>query len=229
MRKLCVGCVFLCGKSGILRLRISEKRRMWRVFFPMEVVAVVLVGFALSMDAFAVAVSNGICVRNVRLKDALKVGAAFGFFQGLMPIIGWAIGSGLNNVISKYNHWVAFVLLVFIGGKMIVDAVKGPAQGLQGDSCPSDNREMLGLKVLTVMAIATSLDALAAGISLAMTNVNIYYAAAIIAVITFVMSFIGVCIGKRCESFLGNKAEMVGGIILIIIGVKILLDGLGVL
>lgn len=190
----------------------------------MDIGTTVLLAFALSMDAFAVAITNGICVKDVRIKDALKIGIVFGFFQGLMPVIGWFIGSGLNNIISKYDQWVAFIMLAFIGGKMIYSAVKGPAQGLEGESCPTDSRKMLSFKVVVVMGIATSLDALAAGISLAMTGVNIFYSAAIIAIITFVMSFFGVWIGKRWGCLLGNKAEIFGGIILILIGVKILLS-----
>ena len=176
------------------------------------------------MDAFAVAVCKGLAMKRLRPRDGIIVGAWVGGFQALMPTIGWFLGTGFEHYIKSIDHWIAFGLLAYIGIKMIIEALKPDSgeEGIEKDA-PLNIREMFTL------AVATSIDALAVGISFAFLNYPIASAAAIIGITTFVISIIGVYIGNFFGTRYKKKAEIVGGIILILIGLKILLEHLGIL
>lgn len=177
-----------------------------------------------SMDAFAVSVCKGLATRGASLKAGLTCGIWFGGFQALMPLIGFFLGGVFAGVIDRFDHWVAFALLVLIGCNMVKEAFQKPDCG---DSC--DNGD-LSVKTMFVMAVATSIDALAVGISLAMAgNVDIFLAVALIGVITCVLSAVGVKLGSVFGSRYERKAQLAGGVILIVIGLRILLEHLGVL
>lgn len=193
----------------------------------MNFVSLVLIAFGLSMDAFAVSVTNGIIIKDIRLKDALKVGAYFGIFQALMPALGWAAGINFRSYIVRIDHWIAFVLLGILGIRMIISALKEETDSDnlgEGDKCCENP---LSNKVLLLMAIATSIDALAVGISFAFLEVEILSSALIIGLITFTVSTGGVFIGKKCGNLLQKKAEVIGGIVLTLIGFKILIEHSG--
>ena len=184
-----------------------------------------LMGVGLSMDAFAVSICKGLGMRKVNKKQALVIGLFFGGFQALMPFVGWLLGSQFEKYITSIDHWIAFILLGIIGGKMIVESVKP-------DKEDDEVKEMdapLDLKEMFVLAVATSIDALAVGVSLAFLKVAILPAVLFIGSITFVCSAAGVKIGSIFGDKYQSKAELCGGIILILIGIKILLDGLGIL
>ena len=177
------------------------------------------------MDAFAVSICKGLGMRKVNKKQALVIGLFFGGFQALMPFVGWLLGSQFEKYITSIDHWIAFILLGIIGGKMIVESVKP-------DKEDDEVKEMdapLDLKEMFVLAVATSIDALAVGVSLAFLKVAILPAVLFIGCITFVCSAAGVKIGSIFGDKYQSKAELCGGIILILIGIKILLDGLGIL
>ena len=184
----------------------------------MGIVELIFTAIGLSMDAFAVSVCNAMMVNNLRLRDAAKFGLFYGFFQALMPLIGWLAGKTFSSYVIAFDHWVAFVLLAFIGGKMILDAVRGE------EECSNENP--LKFKVLFVLAIATSIDALAVGITFAFMKMAILSSVLLIGAITFAISTAGALIGKKAGSALGSRAEIVGGIILILIGAKILIEHL---
>ncbi len=179
-----------------------------------------LLALSLSMDAFAVSISNGLCYSPYREKEMLATAFAFGAFQGIMPAIGYFVGTFLGPFIQSADHWIAFVLLGFIGGKMIWEAVRS------WDEPASAAPKAFSLRTLLFQAIATSIDALAVGISLAIMDVNIFLSAALIAIVTFTCSLIGAHIGKKCSSLLRQKAEILGGVILVGIGIKILVEHL---
>ena len=184
-----------------------------------------LLAVGLSMDACAVSICKGLCMKKQSsLKTGLVCGAWFGGFQALMPLIGFFLGTLFAKAIEAFDHWVAFGLLSIIGINMLKEAFeKGQ------DSCDTQGND-LAFKTMFVMAVATSIDALAVGISLAMAgNVNIVTAVLLIGVITFAMSAIGVQIGNVFGSRFEKKAQLAGGIILILLGVKILLEHLGIL
>lgn len=171
------------------------------------------------MDAFAVSVSNGMCYRMPLWKNMLSSGAAFGFFQGLMPLAGYFAGHSFSRLIESVDHWIALILLGFIGGRMVYTA----ARELKKDACEVPPRTF-SVKTLCLQAVATSIDALAVGVSLGIMQVNIWLAAGFIALITLFMSAAGVVIGKFFGKLLAGKAEILGGVILIIIGVHIFLE-----
>jgi len=185
----------------------------------MDILSFLLLGASLSMDALAIAVSTGICVPHLRKRDALKLALYFGGFQALMPAVGWVLGSTVSVFIAAFDHWIAFGLLAVIGVKMIIDAVKKKEDGY----CPTD---MLSHKVLFTMAIATSIDALAVGISLAIVNAPIAIGAAIIGLTTFAICFAGAIFGKKLGTAFEQKAAVIGGLVLIGIGIKILAEHL---
>lgn len=185
----------------------------------MELIQVMLIGVGLSMDAFAVAVCKGLKMKKIDLKYALLIAAFFGFFQGLMPLVGWFLGKQFEKYITDFDHWIAFGLLAIIGGKMIWEAFHS-----EGDNCPI----IYDIKELFILAIATSIDALAVGITFAFLKTNILSAILIIGCITFVLSLVGVGIGNRFGVKYKNKAEFAGGTILVLIGLKILLEHLGI-
>lgn len=174
-----------------------------------------LIGIGLAMDAFAVSVGKGITLKRVELRHACTAGVWFGGFQALMPIIGYLLGTGFAGIIRHIDHWIAFALLGFIGLNMIREAIWGDEEHNDSD---------FGARKMFVMAIATSIDALAVGVSMALLDVNIWVAATVIGVVTFILSALGTYLGKSFGSRLGSKAGIVGGIILIIIGIKILVE-----
>ena len=189
--------------------------------FKMGFVELVITAFALSMDAFAVAICKGLSTGKVKIKHMVITGLWFGGFQALMPLIGFLLGSTFEKYITAYDHWIAFALLSLLGANMIKEAVFGE------EECADCS---LSFKVMLVMALATSIDALAVGITYALLpNVNIWIAIASIGVITFVVSAIGVKLGAVCGAKHKKTAELSGGVILVLIGTKILLEHLGIL
>lgn len=189
----------------------------------MSIIELLLIGIGLSMDAFAVAICKGLAMRRINYRHTLIIALSFGGFQALMPFIGWLLGSRFARYITRYDHWIAFLLLLFIGGKMIWDTLH------EGDGDDIDFAgERLDIKELLLMAVATSIDALAMGITFAFLSVNIGAACGIIGVTTFLISTLGVFIGNRFGAKYKNKASMTGGVILILIGFKVLLEHLGV-
>jgi len=185
----------------------------------MTLLELFIIGVGLSMDALAVSICKGLSIGGSKLKGALIIGFFFGFFQGAMPVVGWVMGKQFSHIISAVDHWIAFVILAIIGGRMIYNSIKS------GGSCACGP---LKLRELLLLALATSIDALAVGVTLAFLDVRIVSAALIIGGITFILSLGGVLFGSRCGSAFGTKAEMLGGIVLIIIGLKILLEQTGV-
>lgn len=183
-----------------------------------------LIGIGLSMDAFAVSICKGLAMRKVNKKQALVIGLFFGGFQALMPFIGWALGIQFQSYITNIDHWIAFVLLVFIGGKMIVEAVKPEEEEAVEVMDPP-----LDIKQMFLLAIATSIDALAVGVTFAFLDYPIVEAISIIGVTTFIISIGGVYVGNFFGSRYKNKAELAGGLILVLLGVKILLEHLGII
>lgn len=192
----------------------------------MNLLGIFLTAVGLSMDAFAVAISKGITMKKLNMKSALKIAGFFGFFQGFMPFIGWLIGVRFSNYVMKFDHWIAFILLALIGGKMVYEAYESK------DECAvdvvADKDETLDNKELFLLAIATSIDALAVGVSFAFLQVDIVKSVIMIGVITFIISFIGVAMGRKLGCLFQKKAETFGGIMLIIIGCKILFEHTGI-
>ncbi|MBU4486809.1 MAG: manganese efflux pump MntP family protein [Candidatus Delongbacteria bacterium] len=182
----------------------------------MTILEIFILGLALSADAFAVSLAAGMCSSEVKISDKFKISFFFGIFQGIMPVIGWFAGFLFLSYIKSFDHWIAMGLLSFIGIKMIIESRKA-------EDCKTFNYFSTGS--LFVMAIATSIDALAAGLSILFLGIEIFFPALFIASTTFMISLIGVNIGKKAGRRLGQNAELFGGIILILIGLKILLDG----
>lgn len=186
---------------------------------------IAMIGLGLSMDAFAAAVCKGLSMKKAAIRDILIIGLFFGGFQAMMPVIGYVLGNQFESYIESVDHWIAFGLLLFIGGKMIWDIF---AEEKEGDCC--HRQEMsLEIKEIVLLAVATSIDALAVGISFAFLHVDIVASAMTIGGITFAVSSAGVVIGNRFGSRYKNKAAMAGGLILIFTGFKILLEHLGYL
>lgn len=177
-----------------------------------------LIAVGLSMDAFAVSICKGLSVKKLRPKHALLAGVYFGGFQFLMPVIGYLLGFRFEHLITNIDHWIAFVLLAFIGGNMIKESFS-KSEELNDD---------FGFKTMFLMAVATSIDALAVGITFAFLNVSIIPAASLIGVTTFIIAAVGIYIGNVFGAKYKSKAELAGGIILVLIGVKILLEHLGI-
>jgi putative Mn2+ efflux pump MntP len=188
----------------------------------MGIIELVLIAVSLSMDAFAVALCKGLGMKRFRPRNAGIIALFFGAFQAAMPLLGWLLGRQFESYITTIDHWLAFGLLALIGGKMIYEALKA-------DDCPVDSGETINYKRLTLMAIATSIDALAVGITFAFLQVRILPAVLVIGLITLALSFAGVYVGHRFGARLKQKAELLGGIVLVGIGTKILLEHLGVL
>lgn len=186
----------------------------------MGVIELILIAIGLAMDAFAVSLGKGLTVCNVRLRHALCAGVWFGGFQALMPIIGYFLGHSFAGVVTSVDHWIAFVLLLLIGSNMLRDAIWGEDKRHDGD---------FAARKMFVMAVATSIDALAVGITMAFLNVNIWVASTTIGVVTLLLSALGVMLGCKFGEQLGNKAGILGGLILIGLGIKILLEHLGVI
>lgn len=188
----------------------------------MGVAELFFIAVGLSMDAFAVSVCKGLGMKKLSRQRAVIIPLFFGGFQAAMPLIGWILGRQFSKYILTFDHWIAFVLLAYIGGKMM------------HESACDNQREVavssrLDYKEITMLAVATSIDALAVGITFAFLPVHIPTALAVIGITTFVLSTIGIVIGQKFGSSFENKAEIIGGIILIAIGTKILLEHLGIL
>lgn len=181
-----------------------------------------LIGVGLSADAFSVSVCKGLNMRKLNMVHAYIIALFFGGFQAIMPLIGYLLGTSFSKYIEAFDHWIAFVLLAFIGGKMVIEAVK------EKDGEEEEKTDVLKMGELTVLAVATSIDALAVGITFAFLKVNIFFSILIIGVTTFALSLGGVLLGNRFGAKYKNKAEIAGGVILILIGLKILLEHLGV-
>lgn len=192
----------------------------------MDYISVVGIAIGLAMDAFAVAVANGAVTKNIKKTEVFKISIFFGLFQLVMPLIGWLVGKIWADLIAMVGPWVAFILLLFIGGKMIIEYVKNR----KNTDCPQ-KATVLSFKTITVLAIATSIDALATGVVMpsavgANTNSLMFTAVTIIGVITFIISCAGVYLGKAFGYVISKYAELAGGIVLVGIGVKILLENL---
>ncbi len=201
-----------------------------RVFFHGEdwdmalFIELFLIGVGLSMDAFAVSVCKGLAMEKVNKKQAVIIGLYFGGFQALMPFVGWLLGIRFQRYITSVDHWIAFFLLAFIGGRMLLEAIRGrDEEEIFEKDLPLKHRELL------ILAVATSIDALAVGITFAFLDTPILEAVAIIGCTTFLLSIAGVGVGNFFGTRYKKRAEIAGGVILILIGLKILTEHLGIL
>lgn len=185
----------------------------------MGIYTIIIIGIGLAMDAFSVSVTDGIILKKPSLWGASKIALFFGGFQFMMPVLGYLLGSAFARYITAFDHWIAFVLLGFIGAKMIWEAIH------DDDEC-NEIKNPLDTYTLFILAIATSIDALAVGVTFATMAVSVIFASTIIGIITFFICLLGVCLGSWCGNRLGNKAEIVGGLVLIGIGIKILIEHL---
>jgi putative Mn2+ efflux pump MntP len=183
----------------------------------MDFLTIFGIAFGLSMDAFAVSITMGIAMKNLRIKHALIVGAWFGSFQAIMPLIGWLAGINLRNFISEFDHWIAFFLLIFVGVKMIYESFKFAKEEKYTDIKPH---------ILFILSVATSIDALAVGLTFSFLHIQIAMPVIVIGIVTFFMSFAGVMVSTKIGHFFEKKIEIIGGLILIGIGTKILLQHL---
>ena len=188
----------------------------------MSFLELLLIAFSLAMDAFAVAVSNGLALRTISIKHIFKFGIYFGFFQFLMPVIGFFLASRFSEYIVSFDHWVAFVLLAFIGGNMIKESFSKDE-----DSEDISEEKIMSFKNLVTLAIATSIDALAVGVTFALIpGYNIWFSAGVIGVIAFICSGLGVLLGKNISGVFQAYAERIGGTVLVFMGLKILIQHL---
>lgn len=186
----------------------------------MGVVEIFAIGMALAMDAFAVSICKGLSMKKMNWKNAIIIGLYFGIFQALMPVIGYFLGTTLSGFVEKIDHWIAFILLSIIGGNMIKEST---------DDETEKRNDKVDFRTMIVLAIATSIDAMAVGVTFAFLKTNLVLAISIIGIITFIISVLGVIIGNKFGDKFQNKAELIGGIVLIIIGLKILLEHLGII
>ncbi len=186
----------------------------------MEIYEILLIGIGLAMDAFAVSICKGLSMKKMNWKNAVIIALYFGVFQALMPLIGYFLGMTFESIVTTFDHWVAFALLTLIGGGMIKESF---------DDEDDKKNDKVDFKTMVVLAIATSIDALAIGITFAFFDVNIVLAVSIIGIITFIISVLGVKIGNRFGDKYQNKAQLMGGIILVLLGFKILLEHLGII
>ncbi|OQY36796.1 MAG: hypothetical protein B6229_09400 [Spirochaetaceae bacterium 4572_7] len=184
----------------------------------MSNLSIIIIAVGLAMDAFAVSITSGLAIKSLKIRNALKIALFFGLFQAVMPIIGWFAGLGFRDFMSHIDHWVAFGLLGIIGGKMIYEST------LMNQDKP--DKDPLNIYVLLILSVATSIDALAVGLSLSLLKVTIIRPAIIIGVITFLLSTLGVYIGNKFGHYFEKKVELIGGLILILIGTKILIEHL---
>ncbi|HCL57610.1 MAG TPA: hypothetical protein DHW82_11465 [Spirochaetia bacterium] len=182
----------------------------------MNLLYIIGISIGLSMDALAVSVSNGFLIKNLKIRHALRLAFAFGLFQAMMPVIGWMGGKFLLEWISSFDHWIAFGLLSVIGGKMIFES----------RNLDKENDKQLKFSTLIVLAVATSIDALAVGLSFGVLRTPLLFPVLIIGGVTFILCFAGVYIGNKIGHWFENKLELFGGILLFLIGIKILLDHL---
>ena len=186
----------------------------------MDIWTLLVLAIGVSMDAFAVSICKGLAMKQIKFKHMLIVGLWFGGFQALMPLIGYFLGIQFETYIPAYDHWIAFILLALIGGNMIKETLSNEEETADAS---------LAVKIMLVLAIATSIDALALGVTFAFLQVNIWEAVSFIGVVTFLFSVAGLKIGNVFGTKYKSKAEFVGGVILILLGIKILLEHLGIL
>ena len=186
----------------------------------MGIVEITLLGIGLAMDAFAVSICKGLSMKKMNWKNTIIIALYFGIFQALMPVIGYFLGTTFEGLVTKFDHWIAFALLLAIGGSMIKEAFSKDEE---------NKNDKVDFKTMSVLALATSIDALAVGITFAFFEVNVLLAVTIIGLITFIISIIGVKIGNRFGDKYQSKAELMGGIILILLGIKILLEHLNII
>jgi putative Mn2+ efflux pump MntP len=179
-------------------------------------ISLFVIAIGLAMDAFAVSVSSGVVLKKMRIRHALLIASFLGGFQGIMPFIGWSAGNWVRTYIAAYDHWVAFLLLLVVGVRMIWESRKDDAERVSID--PTN------IYVLFVLAVATSIDALAVGLSLSFLNTAIVVPVLVIGLVTFAMCYAGAYVGNAVGHLLGRKIEAVGGLILIAIGIKIVLE-----
>lgn len=186
----------------------------------MNNIEIFIIGVSLAMDAFAVAICKGLSFRKLNIKNCTTIGIYFGIFQGLMPLIGFVLGLSFQEIITKIDHWVAFILLSVIGTNMIKDSFLSDKENLN---------QNINFKAMFPLALATSIDALAIGITFAFLKVNILFAITVISITTFFISVIGVIIGNKVGNKFEKRAEFIGGLILVIMGLKILLEHLKII
>ncbi len=180
-------------------------------------ITLLLIAFGLAMDCFAVSMAGGALHRKPELRNALKIASMFGIFQALMPLIGWFAGREVSRLISNFDHWAAFILLTVIGSKLIYESFKGSGV---------NKKDMFKLPTLILLSVATSIDALVVGISLGLLDTPLIISFAVIGIFAFVLSFIGYYIGHLAGNMLGRRVEIIGGLILIGLGIKILVENL---
>lgn len=185
----------------------------------MSFFSILLIGFAMSTDAFAAAIGKGAAMHRPRLAEALRAGAIFGVIEGLTPVVGWALGLAAAAYVTRWDHWIAFVLLSLLGARMI-------RAGMRHDIGPPRHEGGHGLWSLVTTGFATSIDAMAIGVSLAFIDVNIALVATVIGVCTFVMVTVGILLGRILGTIAGRRAEVVGGLVLIAVGSLILYEHL---
>ena len=183
-------------------------------------IEIFLIGISLAMDAFAVAICKGLSFKKINIKSCLTIGIYFGIFQGLMPLIGFIFGISFQEIITKVDHWLVFILLSVIGANMIKDSFSKESEILD---------QNVNFKTMFPLSLATSIDALAVGITFSFLKVNIIKAALIITITTFLISSVGVIIGNKVGNKLEKKAEFFGGTVLVLIGLKILLEHLKII
>lgn len=184
----------------------------------MELLTILIIAIGLSFDTFAVSVSSGLILRRIDFFNASKIAITLALFQAVMPLIGWLAGTGIKDYAENFDHWVAFGILGLLGGKMIYESFKTDPE--------NRNFNPLDLKVMIGMAIATSIDALIVGFSFALLDFKILISIGIIGFVTYVVAMLGMLFGKKIGSRLGRRMEMIGGIMLILIGLKIFIEHL---
>lgn len=177
----------------------------------MSFISLLLLAFAMSTDAFAVAVCKGVTMRAPRFYDAIKLGLLFGFIEAITPVLGWLLGYVAVQYIAQWDHWIILLLMLFLGSRMIYNSFS--------DDCCCDSQAKESLFILILTALSTSIDAFAVGIGLALASVNIFVAASLIGLATFIMVTIGIMLGKKLGDVIGKRAEFIGGIVLILIGI----------
>ncbi|TFG65001.1 MAG: manganese efflux pump [Spirochaetales bacterium] len=187
----------------------------------MNLLSIIGVALGLSMDAFAVSVANGFMIKELKFRHVLTIALSFGLFQAIMPVLGWAAGSLFSSFIMQVDHWVAFGLLAFVGGKMIYESQKKEEPG-----CEEGKKDCTHFPTLLLLSLATSIDALAVGLTFAFLDILIILPVVIIGGITFVVCLAGVYIGEKTGHLFENKFELIGGVIIIGIGIKIVIEHL---
>lgn len=225
IQRFCTSVLFCCIHESFCVFRYFLKKKGKGDFVMALVIELFLLGVGLSMDAFAVSVCKGLGMKKLNKKQALIIGLYFGGFQALMPFVGWLLGSQFQKYITSIDHRIAFILLGFIGGKMMIEAVRewNEEEVVDVMDAPIDHKNML------VLAVATSIDALTVGITFAFLGTPIVEAITIIGITTMVISIAGVVVGNFFGSRYKSKAEFIGGLILVLLGLKILLEHLGIL